>query len=202
MITTMSNEQQGPDDYAEEPLTEAEQRRVNWRLRAIAALIALPTLIILYLFASSFLPRWWAHRVGAQADGTFHRGISWGLFYGFVFTLVALIVLRQAFRRRPTWKMRGAIVVLAAILEFPNLLTLGIVLGSGSAAHAGERTLDTNAPGFRGATLIGVIAAVALASGAQYLWTSRKRNRRKLKELRSQVRDQEDRLNTQEQPDD
>ena len=43
--------------------------------------------------ASAFLPRWWSHRIGNQADGSFTNGIGLGLFYGFTFTLVALVVL-------------------------------------------------------------------------------------------------------------
>lgn len=172
-------------------LGEAAERKANWRLRVIALLIALPTLVILYLVSASFFPRWWAHRIGSMSDGQFHKGISVGLFYGFVFTLVSLVVVRQIFRRRFSWKVRGSLLVVAMAISFPNLLTLGIVMGSSSAAHAGQRTLDTGAPGFRGASLVGVILAAVLAAGAQYLWTSRKRTRRTVKELKSKVREHE-----------
>ena len=49
---------------------------------------------VLVLFAASaFLPRWWSHRIGNQADGSFTNGIGLGLFYGFTFTLLALVLL-------------------------------------------------------------------------------------------------------------
>ena len=53
------------------------------------------------------------------------------------------------------------------------LMTLGIVLGVGSGAHAGERTLDVEAPAFRGATLAGAILAGLLATYLWYLLASR-----------------------------
>ena len=69
-------------------------------------------------------------------------------------------------------------VAVALILATPNLMTLGIVLGSGNAAHAGERTLDTRAPAFRGATLAGALLAAALTGFIAYLVVSRNRARR------------------------
>ncbi len=47
-------------------------------------------------------------------------------------------------------------------IAIPNLMTLSIVLGNNNAAHAGERILDVDAPAFRGASLVGAIAAVAI----------------------------------------
>ena len=48
-------------------------------------------------------------------------------------------------------------------------MTLGIVLGISDAAHAGDRTLDVDSPGFRVWTLIGVIAGLAAVLGTIYL---------------------------------
>ena len=70
------------------------------------------------------------------------------------------------------------------LLASPNLLTLGIVIGSGKAAHAGERTLDVDAPGFRGARLAGAIVAVLTLVAVEYLLVSRRWSRRKLREAR------------------
>jgi hypothetical protein len=77
------------------------------------------------------------------------------------------------------------IVAAALVLALPNLLTLGIVVGTGSPAHAGERILDVEAPAFRWATLFG---GVVLAGVIQYLVTSRRRRGRALKKLRPEVR--------------
>ena len=90
------------------------------------------------------------------------------------------LTARFAFhKRRPlrTWSILGALTLL---LAGPNLLTLGIVIGTGNAAHAGERILDVDAPGFRGATLAGVMLAALLLALLQYQLVSRHRTGRRL----------------------
>ena len=64
-------------------------------------------------------------------------------------------------------------VALAVILALPNLMTLGIVLGRGNAAHAGDRILDVEAPAFRGGTLAGALLAGLLVGFVAYLLVSR-----------------------------
>jgi hypothetical protein len=165
------------------------ERRPPWvRRLAITVGLALGVILVVIL-ASSFLPRWWAHRVAAQASGNFTAGIALGLTYGFVFTFIPLAVLWWAFRRRRTLRTWALMIAAALALALPNLLTLGIVLGSGGAAHAGERTLDVEAPGYRNATLAGAIAAGLVFLVGGYLLTSRRRTRERLqqrdKELRS-----------------
>jgi hypothetical protein len=68
-------------------------------------------------------------------------------------------------------------VAFALLLAIPNLLTLGIVLGVGNAAHAGDRILDVEAPAFRGASFAGALIAVGLATLVGYLMVSRARAR-------------------------
>ena len=113
--------------------------------------------VLLYFLLSAFIPRWWAQAIGRQADGRISTGILLGLAYGFIFTLLPLVVLAQAMHRSFTWRARTIIVLVAAALTAPNLMTLGISIGNSPAAHAGERTLDVTAPGFRQASLWGVI---------------------------------------------
>jgi hypothetical protein len=108
-------------------------------------------------------------------QGSITAGTLVGLFYGFVFTLVPLALLWAAFRLFGSWKLRLGALVVAALVAAPNLLTLGIVLGTGSGAHAGDRVLDVEAPGFRGASLIGALAAAAAIGAAWYLLASRRR---------------------------
>ncbi len=77
------------------------------------------------------------------------------------------------------------------MLAIPNLMTLGIVAGNGSAAHAGERILDVEGPGFRAATLIGAILAVVAAIGIRYLIDSRRRARARAGRLDDALRARE-----------
>ena len=129
---------------------EAPRRRPLW-----PTLVAAAAVVLLVVLASAFLPRWWSHRVGDQVDESMTRGILLGLVLGFVFTLFPLLVASFGVRRIHSVRGRVVVVLVAAVLAAPNLLTLSIVVGTGSAAHAGDRTLDVEAPGFRGATLVG-----------------------------------------------
>jgi hypothetical protein len=137
--------------------------------RIVFSLVVLLGLTLIALLGAAFLPRWWAQRIGDQAQGSFTSGTLVGLFYGFVFTLVPLALLWAALEIFRSRKIRIAALVLAAALAAPNLLTLGIVLGSGSGAHAGDRILDVEAPFFRGATLIGALVAIACLAAVWYL---------------------------------
>lgn len=142
--------------------------------RALKILLGVALLIVLAFLGAAFLPRWWAQRVGNQVDGGMTLGIILGLFYGFVFTVLPVLMARFAFRKRRPWRTWGVLGGLTLVLAGPNLLTLGIVIGTGNAAHAGERILDVDAPGFRGATLAGVILAAVVLGLAEYLLVSRR----------------------------
>lgn len=159
-----------------------------WAKRALIFIVALVCVIGLGLLGAAFLPRWWAHRIGGQVKGSIAVGVALGLFYGFVFTALPVAVLRYSFGRRRTLKVWGSAVLIALILALPNLLTLGIVLGRGHAAHAGERTLDVEAPAYRGAALVGVLCAFAAFGLLTYLVSARGRARRELVRMRAENR--------------
>ena len=144
-----------------------------WAKRALIVILVFACLVGAGLLGAAFLPRWWSHRIADQANGSFTGGILVGLFYGFVFTMLPLAALRFAFHKRRPWKFWAGMFGVAVLLALPNLLTLGIVLGSGKGSHAGQRTLDVDAPGFRGAVLAGVIAAVVVFVLWEYLRYSR-----------------------------
>src|SRR4051812_14589854 len=137
--------------YFTRPDRRDSQTAADWKRRGVITVVAIVLLVIGYIVATSFLPRWWAQTVGGMADHTFHLGIAWGLFFGFVATFLPLLVARLTLTRAMQWGTRAWILLAALLLAAPNLMTLGIVVGSGNGAHAGERTMDTAAPGFRGA---------------------------------------------------
>ena len=159
--------------------------RPSWVNKAILVVVGIVVLVIAYFVLAAFLPRWWSIRVANLSDQAFSKGIFWGLVFGLLGTLLPLLFFTAAWRVR---KRRGgkftAIVsiVLAVATAVPNLLTLSIVLGGNNAAHAGERTLDTEAPGFRGATALGAIVAVVLFAALVFL-VVRGRRRRAQKRL-------------------
>jgi hypothetical protein len=100
-----------------------------------------------------------------MVHGSFSKGIGWGLVYGGLCTAIPLFLLLLAtlvWRRRAGKVIAGAAGVLAVLIAIPNLMTLSIVLGGNNAAHAGQRILDVDAPAFRGASVVGAIAAAIM----------------------------------------
>ena len=141
-----------------------------------------------YVFAVSVLPRWWSQQVGDQVDGDLTTGALLGFMYGFLASLLPLLVLGLVwrFRRHSLWAwVVGA--TLALVLAAPNLVTLGIALGDGSAAHAADRTLDVEAPWFRGGMVVGVVVGALLALYVAYAAASRSRADRRAREARESL---------------
>ena len=166
----------------------ARGRRSWQRLLAYAGM-TVAVVVVGGWIGAAFIPRWWSQRVGDQVNGSIPTGITLGLVYGFLFTVLPLLVLVWAVRKRRGWKTWLVFAGVAIVLAMPNLFTLGIVLGRGNAAHAGDRTLDVEAPGFRGGTLAGAILAALFLVGVGYLVGSRHRTRRELERLRSHERE-------------
>jgi hypothetical protein len=171
----------------EQDVSARPDGRPDWARRAIVVSVILIVVIAGGFIGAAFVPRWWAQRVGDQADGSMAAGILLGLFYGFVFTALPLAVLSLAARWRRSRKVWVGAGAVALVLAAPNLMTLGIVLGTGSGAHAGDRILDVEAPGFRGATLAGAIGAVLFLAFVTYLLVSRRRARRSAARARKEL---------------
>ncbi|SNY89728.1 hypothetical protein SAMN04244553_0042 [Nocardia amikacinitolerans] len=153
-----------------------------WRNRIIGGAALFVAAVVTYLILAAFIPRWWAQRLAEMVNGSFAKGIGWGLLLGGMCTLVPLLLLLFAvlmWRKRAGKFLAGAAAVLAVLVAIPNLMTLTIVLGGNNAAHAGERILDVDAPAFRGACLVGAVLAVLFFLGAVYLATRREMRRRK-----------------------
>jgi MFS family permease len=168
------------------PTSEPAERR-DPVSRAIISLVLLVVLAAAVLAMAAFLPRWWAQRIGNQVDGSMTTGIALGLFYGSVFLLLPLAVLRWAFRRRRSLKAVVWWIAVALVLAAPNLVTLAIVVGTGNAAHAGERILDVDAPGFRYSSAAGAAAAVVAMGAIEYLLRSRRRASRRAERLEREL---------------
>ncbi|MFQ6394010.1 permease [Nocardia sp. KC 131] len=148
----------------------------TWRTRILGGLAVIVVLVVAYFILAAFIPRWWAQRLADMVSGSFSKGIGWGLVYGGLFTAISLFLLMLAalvWRRRAGKVIAGAAGVLAVLAAIPNLMTLSIVLGDNSAAHAGQRILDVDAPAFRGATLVGAIAAFIVFLLAVFIVTRR-----------------------------
>jgi hypothetical protein len=159
--------------------SSAAPPRGDWKRKLIVTAVVVGAVLLGVLIASATIPRWWAQRIGDQVDESIVRGTMVGLFYGFLFTILPLLVLGAVLRWRRSLRALVVAGAFALLLAIPNLLTLGIVLGTGNAAHAGERTLDVRAPAFRGASLAGALVAIGLLALIAYLTYSRDRAREK-----------------------
>jgi hypothetical protein len=161
----------------------------SWLRRVIMFASLGAVLVIVYFILAAFLPRWWAQRVGELSDRGFARGITWGLFLGGMCTLVPLLLVLVAvlvWRKRGGRVSAGIAALLALLLASPNLMTLSVEFGGNSAAHAGERIMDVEAPGFRGASLVGAIVATVVFVGVVVLTIRYRRRGRQLAEARAQ----------------
>ena len=172
------------------------ERERDWSTRIVLVLVTIVLLALAGLLAVTWMPSWWAHRVGDVADGKWGSGTFAGLTCGFVFTAIPLLLVRRVFARHGRIAVRLVWLLLAVLFAAPNLITLGIVLGNGNSAHAAERTFDVEAPGFRNATAIGAAVAVVFVVMLWALLASRRRRSRQLHErdeelkaLRQQVGD-------------
>lgn len=188
MMTGMSEEDSPAID---DKVNRGERdRTATWVRRGVMILVAIVAVFIVYKIAASVLPREWAQRVGRQVDGSLTKGTLWGLFYGFVFSFVPLLLLVQVRRKFLNWKAKVVVAVIAIALATPNWLTLSVVVGNSKAAHAGERTFDVNAPGFRSATLIGVVVGVVMALAIAGASIQLAHRRKQVRELKQQVKQQ------------
>ncbi len=207
----MSDERHGPPDHSHGPEPShgdadhehgrgsSSERRYDpqgvkagtWVNRAVLVLVLIALAYVAYAVSAAFFPRWWAQRVADQVNGELTAGTLWGLFYGFVFTFVPLLLLAQMRRRFLSWTWRFIVLAVAVLLAVPNWLTLAVVAGNSKAAHAGERIFDVDAPGFRAATAFGAIggAVVALVLVAASMRLSRRR--RQVKDLKGQLSERE-----------
>ncbi|PTR28805.1 hypothetical protein C8K36_103173 [Rhodococcus sp. OK519] len=165
-----------------------------WARKAIWAGVIAVALVVAYFILAAFLPRWWAQSVGSLSSGSFSRGITWGLLYGVVCTGVPLLLFYFAWRSRHRAHARIwviSLLVLGVVVAIPNLLTLTVVLGNSSAAHAGERTLDVDAPGFRGASLWGAIIGTLLFAAAVFLHVRYRKRGAEVAKLRGDLHQRE-----------
>ena len=164
--------------------------QVNWGRRIVWSVIALAVLFALWLFGAAVVPRWWAHRVADVVDGRLTFGAFYGAFIGFVFTALPIGCLVAAVRLRGrvhTWKGWVAWLAVAVVLAAPNLITLGIVLGSNDAAHDADRILSVDGNGFRLWSLIGAIAAGVAVLGMWYVGATRGVFKRQNRRLRNEA---------------
>ena len=166
---------------------------VNW-LVLILVLAAVGYLA--YGAARAFFPEWWAEQVGLQVNGSYTRGMIFGLGVGAVFTFIPLLLLAQVRRRFFSWTWRLIIALLAIAFALPNWLTVAVAVGTSRAAENGRIIMTADAPGFRNGSAVGAIVGVVL--GLIVVGTSMRlgQQRKRVRELKSKVSELEQRTST------
>ena len=157
------------------------RKKANWPGRIILAAAALLILMIAYFALAAVLPVWWANVIRNQVQGNLGAGILAGMFYGFVFTFVPLLVAWQATRKAVTWPWKIGLVLLAVAISTPNLLTAAVMISNSTAAHNGQRILGTEATWFPLWTQISAVAAVAVFVAGTILWNAWRQRGTKIK---------------------
>ena len=165
----------------------AEQKR-SLQSRLSIAVVAVVVLVGLVLLAGAVIPRWWATRISNIVDERITVGTFLGIAVGAIFALVPLLILWVGWRIRKTLRRFLVFLVLAIVVAFPNLATLGVWTGTGSGANSARNKLDQFAPGFQGGTLFGVILGAVTALVIMYLSFSRRRNKQMARDLKAQIK--------------
>lgn len=160
------------------------QKKRNWGVKIILILVAVLVAVAAYFILGAVLPRWWSDVIAGQIRRDLGASVLVGMFYGFVFTFVPLLVAWQATRRAVSWPWKIAIVLVAVAIATPNLLTAGIAFGSTESAHAGQRTLSVDAGFFTTWTAISAVAAVVVFIGVTILRALWRRRGKQMKVLR------------------
>lgn len=125
--------------------------------------------IIGALIIAAVVPRWWSSLIGNIVNESLIGGTLIGIAIGFVCTFVPYWLFSTGWRKRDSGS--NFFLILGLIIAIPNLITLWIVLGFNHAAELSNARLELDAPGFKLGTLLGVIAAIALAI---FFWNLRR----------------------------
>ena len=160
------------------------RKKRNWGAKLILILVALLVAVAAFFILGAILPRWWSDVIAGQIKRDLGASVLVGMFYGFVFTFIPLLVAWQATRKALAWPWKIVILLVAVALAIPNLLTAGIAFGTTESAHAGQRTLSVDAGFFTTWTAISAVAAVVVFIAVTVLWALWRRRGKQMKALK------------------
>ena len=171
---------------------EAKAKMPVWLFRTILGVIIAALLVVGYLVASVTVPLIWAKSIGNQIGNQLGNSIPLGMFYGFAFSFVPVLVAWQAHHRKLNKWVRISLVVLGVVLTVPNLLTLGVLYGTTQTA-ADARSIWANSANWFGTwsqmfMVVGVLCAVVVIFLGR-MWIRRGRKIRQIKAAEKLVRE-------------
>ncbi|WP_051388750.1 hypothetical protein [Arthrobacter sp. 35W] len=158
------------------PSTGGKTRLPLWLRRTILVAVLVAIAAAILSIGAVVAPVWWADTIGNQVQGNLGAGILVGMFYGFVFSLLPVVVGWQAHYKGMNKWVRISILVAAVLLATPNLLTLAVLNGTSKSAHDAQRILSVEANWFGiwsvWFMVLGVLAGV-VALQAGRIWRRR-----------------------------
>ncbi|MHA7304571.1 hypothetical protein ACX80E_04890 [Arthrobacter sp. TMN-49] len=172
----------------------AKSRMPRWLSLTILGLVAAAVLVVAYLIASVTVPLLWANSIKDQVGGQLGNTIPLGMFYGFTFTFIPVLVMWQAHHKKMNMLVRVCLVALGLLLTVPNLLTLAVLYGTtGTAADA--RAIWSNDANWFGTwsqlfMVIGVLSGIVVIILGR-IWLSRGKKIRQIKADQKLVLDNE-----------
>ncbi|MFQ4149928.1 hypothetical protein AAGW05_14755 [Arthrobacter sp. LAPM80] len=171
-----------------------EEKMPVWLFRTIIGAIAAVVLVVGYLIASVTVPLVWANSIKGQVGGSLGNSIPLGMFYGFTFTFVPILILWQARRSTLHRWARISLAAVGVLLSIPNLMTLGVLYGT-TQTSTDARSIWANSANWFGTwsqvfMVIGVVCAVAVIVLGR-MWLRRGRKIREIKAAEKLVRDNE-----------
>lgn len=143
----------------EQSSTTLKDRAKHWAIIGGVGLVAI-------FIVATVVPYQWGNLIANVVNRSWLAGIFTGVAIGFVSTFIPYWLLSTGWKKRESGSA-NIFLILGIIVALPNLITLWIVLrsngtGNGSADRA-DQLLNLGAPGFKFGSLIGAIAAAALA---------------------------------------
>lgn len=179
-------ESSAPTPETSTTLAGAKQKMPVWLVRTILVAAAVVILVILYVIASLTVPLTWANSIKSQVGTNMGNAIPLGMFYGFVFSFVPVIVAWQAHYKKLNKWVRVGIVVLAVILTTPNLLTLSVLYGTTSTAKNALSIWNTGGANWFGTwSQIFMVAGVICAIAVIILTNVWRKRGKKIREVRA-----------------
>jgi len=105
----------GPAPAAAPAATGGGERR-DLKRRVITIVLALIAMVLIYLAAAAYVPRWWAHRIADAVDGKLSTGTLLGVCFGFVFTILPLGLLWLTMFRGAT--LIGTLIAIVVFIVY------------------------------------------------------------------------------------
>lgn len=166
----------------------------TWLFRTILGVVAGVVLVVAYLIASVTVPLVWANAIRDQVGGQLGNSIPLGMFYGFTFTFIPVLVVWQARRKTLNKWVRIALLAAGLLLTMPNLLTLSVLYGSTETA-ADARVIWAMSSNWFGTwsqlfMVLGVVSGIGVIVLGR-MWLRRGKRIREIKTAQKLVRGKE-----------